>query len=458
MKNNIKVASFALVPMFALSAGLTGTAAIPSWIQSTPVAQEASMPVACTSLTENLFFGLSDATSNGEVSKLQTFLQSQGDLTYNLQLGRFGVRTLRAVQQFQASQNIMTSGFVGPKTRAAIQSVSCGTTPPPVSGLNIQYLAPQSGAVGSTVTIYGSGFTNDNTVHFGSGVVMHVPSYNGTSISFTAPSALEPLCYFSEPRCAMPARQVTPGVYGVSVQNSNGTSNSIQFTVTSEQTSGNVTIQSITPASGPVGTTVTLTGRFFDNNNTVHFGNGAIPNVPISSSVAIACTNDPSCVGGIRQTIKFTVPDSVGPNCAPPRMCPMYLQQVTPGTYKVWVENANGSSNTVTFTVTGTTQNQNISITGIDSPSQLALNQSGTWTLHASLGASGSSLHYSVTWGDEIYPVQGIMAPHETNVSTSATFTHAYSRSGTYTQTFTVSDDYGHSATVSTKIVVTPTY
>ena len=68
---------------------------------------------ACLTLTHNLQRGISDAATNGEVSKLQQFL----GVTPN---GYFGPATQAAVQTWQSSHTITSSGFVGPSTRAAI--------------------------------------------------------------------------------------------------------------------------------------------------------------------------------------------------------------------------------------------------------------------------------------------------------------------------------------------------
>ena len=220
-----------------------------------------------------------------------------------------------------------------------------------------------------------------------------------------------------------------------------------------------VTVYSINPTSGPVGTTVDITGFGFTSDNIIHFGGGDIAHVASSGGIAIACTTDPNCHPGIRQTLEFTVPSSVGPYCAPGMACPMYMQLVTPGTYTVYVENANGTSNKITFTVTGSTGNtQPLSITGLDAPVTLALGQQGTWTVHVSVPDTVGQLHYSATWGDETNAAAQIMAPQPQQVQTSASFTHAYQRSGTYTSTFTVTDDNGHSQTTSSTITVTPLY
>lgn len=220
-----------------------------------------------------------------------------------------------------------------------------------------------------------------------------------------------------------------------------------------------VSLYNINPTSGAVGSTVSITGFGMTNDNTILFdGSVAARNIPIISSIAVACTTDPACRGGIRQTITFTVPTSLSPNCPVGSMCPMYMRQVTPGTYAVSVVNTNGTSNTLTLTVTAGTSAQPLSITGLDTPTTLALGQQGTWTVRVAAGSTNGNLHYSVVWGDESAANTSIMAPQPSVVQTSSTFTHIYSRSGTYTPYFTVSDDAGHTVTASASVLVTPLY
>ena len=350
---------------------------------------------------------------------------------------------------------------------------------PPVSAVSIYSITPTSGQVGTTVDITGFGFTNDNTINFGGDLIQHVaisssiavacttdPACRGgirETLEFTVPSALNPSCYYSEPRCLIASRQTTPGTYNVSVQNSNGTSNATTFTVTGETSTAPLQIISITPSSGQVGTTVTLGGNGFTSDNIIHFGGGAIAHVAAAQAIfncpMLPAGSTGGC-GAYSQTLIFTVPQSVGPYCAPGMACPMYLQLITPGTYNVYVENSNGTSNTVTFSVTGSGgTTQPLSITGLDAPVTLALGAQGTWTVHVNVPDSAGQLHYSVTWGDELNTTNAqIMAPAPQQIQTSASFTHSYSRSGTYTATFTISDDNGHSAQTSSTITVTPLY
>ena len=105
------------------------------------------------------------------------------------------------------------------------------TKPQPVSGVHLVSLSPNSGAVGTQITIGGSGFTNDNIIHFGGGAVGNVISGNGKTLSFTVPSSIGPYCKPGT-MCPMYMMEVTPRAYDVYVENESGTSNTMQFTVT----------------------------------------------------------------------------------------------------------------------------------------------------------------------------------------------------------------------------------
>lgn len=221
-----------------------------------------------------------------------------------------------------------------------------------------------------------------------------------------------------------------------------------------------VSLYSVNPSSATVSQTVSVTGFGFTNANTILMDGSVVArDVPITSSRAIACTTDPACHGGINQTIEFTVPSALSPNCPSGMYCAMYMRQVTPGTYAVTVMNDNGTSNTLMLTVVSSDSNQTLSVTGLDAPATLTLGQTGTWTVRTSAPSNAGNLHYSVLWGDESTALSSsIMAPAPQNLSSSATFTHAYSRSGTYTQVFTVTDDMGHSVRTSASIVISPLY
>ena len=374
-----------------------GSFAAPAFAQYTPPVYPYPDPVQmCPQLSYNLYRGLSDYNTVGQVTQLQQFLSMQG--YYQPVTGYFGVITYSNVVRFQQQYAVYpVTGGVGPLTRAAIARVCGGTVYPPpptyggisitnVSGPNslavgvqgtwsittnapygsylstsvrwgdediypypmassagyisqqntfthsylqagtytitftvtdntgrsaqatasvvvggggctsywgcpppsasptITYLSPTQGAVGTTVTIYGSGFTQDNKVLFGNGGAVHVPSYNnGTMIYFTVPSAVGPCDWAgdtSQVRCLAVGQPVVPGAYQISVENQNGPSGSQTFTVTGtggciSQWYGNCQYNvSAYPQTGYAPLTVTFTVSNYSGLYAVDFGDG----------------------------------------------------------------------------------------------------------------------------------------------------------------------------------------
>jgi peptidoglycan hydrolase-like protein with peptidoglycan-binding domain len=85
----------------------------------------------CLSLVNNLRYRDRDINKNGEVSALQDFLQSEGYLNSE-PTGYFGLLTFKAAKAFQKANGINPTGYVGPITRAKIQTLTCsGTVPTP---------------------------------------------------------------------------------------------------------------------------------------------------------------------------------------------------------------------------------------------------------------------------------------------------------------------------------------
>ena len=90
----------------------------------------------CVTIVNNMRYKDRDISKNGEVSALQDFLQSNGYLNSE-PTGYLGLLTVKAVKNFQKSNNITPTGYVGPITLAKINDSICnGTdvssvTPPP---------------------------------------------------------------------------------------------------------------------------------------------------------------------------------------------------------------------------------------------------------------------------------------------------------------------------------------
>ena len=84
-------------------------------------------------------------------------------------------------------------------------------------------------------------------------------------------------------------------------------------------------------------------------------------------------------------------------------------------------------------------------ITSLGGPTDISVNQAGTWTIQA-YDPDGDYLTYSVDWGDVIYPHVATVDEKSETTSQSATFSHSYLNSGNYTITLKVTDDQGLSA------------
>gem|GEM_PF-3859199 len=100
------------------------------------------------------------------------------------------------------------------------------------------------------------------------------------------------------------------------------------------------TAVSMAPSSGPVGTTVTVSGMDF----------GATSTVTINGLVAASLRNLKSADG---KTLKFKIPGTLGPDCAPTQICAQFLLNVTPGPYSIAVASGLSTMNIGIFTVTG---------------------------------------------------------------------------------------------------------
>lgn len=232
------------IPLFALVLGI-------GLLAQTGLAQ-ASAPngvLVCHTYLNDIRYGQQDSMVKTDVGELQQTLSKQGYFdAVNLGTGHFGPITLRSVKSFQAAHSISTTGYVGPLTRAALNSSQegCGIGQSPAT---LYSVSPTSTSASTTISVRGFGFSKTNIVLIDGAV--------------------------------------------------------------------------------------------------------AARDVPITSSVAIACTTDPSCHGGINQTITFVLQDYLSPYCPPGSMCPMYIRMLTPGTYVLTVRNDAGvSTNGLPFTVT----------------------------------------------------------------------------------------------------------
>ncbi len=145
---------------------------------------------ACVVLDSNLAPGDTDATTGGDVTRLQQFLAQDSDIyPEGTVSGFYGNATRRAVERYQAAHGIVTSGSpetngfgaVGPTTRAAIAS-DCGG--------NTDYLfraAPKTGraplAVSFTATLNLSA-NQTAAVDFGDGASAPITAGKATAHTY----------------------------------------------------------------------------------------------------------------------------------------------------------------------------------------------------------------------------------------------------------------------------------
>lgn len=179
---------------------------------------------------------------------------------------------------------------------------------------------------------------------------------------------------------------------------------------------GEVRIDSITPATTTVGATVTLAGVGFDGDTSVMVGSTSASGIEVESDTSL----------------NFVVPT------------------IATGTHQVKVVSDEGESNTVDLNLEKKIKSR-VSVSGVDAPSRLTVDQEGTWTVHAASNTNGN-LSYSVDWGEGDMAAMRSLSGEMTQ--SSATFTHSYAAAGTYYPKFTVTDEDGNKASVSASVVV----
>jgi hypothetical protein len=169
------------------------------------------------------------------------------------------IRLSATVPSGAPSGPITVTNPAGSTTSSGSFTVTIPPPPPTISGIS-----PTSGAAGVTVTISGSNFTGASSVAF-----------NGTSAGYTVVSDTQISATVPTGASSGPITVTTPGGSATS---------SVSFTVINPPT-----ITGFNPTSGPVGTTVTITGTNLNGATSVTF-NGTGANYTITSNTQIAAT------------------------------------------------------------------------------------------------------------------------------------------------------------------------
>ncbi len=95
-------------------------------------------------------------------------------------------------------------------------------------------------------------------------------------------------------------------------------------------------------------------------------------------------------------------------------------------------------------------------IKSISGPTQLQVNEVGTWRVSA-YDRDNDVLTYSISWGDEpVYWFNSLTSATPRVTTQNTTFQHSYRSAGRYTITITVSDSFGRTTTSSITVFVSP--
>lgn len=284
----------------------------------------------------NFNYNMGKGSFSTGVFNLQNILMSEGLLYISQPTSYFGNLTFSAVKNFQAKYGILQTGFVGPITRAKLNTM-CGNVgqnhSPVISGVSgptslntyqvgtwtVSVSSPLSGNLSYSV-VWG-----DEVYPSATGSTQSPTNYNQTATfnhTYTTAKLYWPTFYVRD-------------TFG------NVTSSSISVSVVNSTTP---VIQYLQPTSGPINSMVTIVGTgFTQTGNRIVFGNLNTENNPVYS------VNSPNGT-----TLTFQVPQSNYMACWYSNPACMSAAMVTqPGNYQVSVINGNGvTSNQMTFTVT----------------------------------------------------------------------------------------------------------
>ena len=220
--------------------------------------------------------------------------------------------------------------FKNPGTEPTVPSP---IPPTPIILPTITSLSPNTGPVGSSVTISGSGFTGATAVNFGSASASFTVASDTTITTTASPGT---------------------GATSVTVTTPVGVSNSVTFTYTATLPS----ITSLSPNTGPIGTAVTISGVRFTGATSVNFGATSAPftvvndttittTVPSGTGVAFVTVTTPV---GISNAVSFTYTA-----VAPTAPVLILVSATTTATFTIDVDNtiAAGDSVELQVQVTG---------------------------------------------------------------------------------------------------------
>ena len=176
-------------------------------------------PSAYASVTMNVTWGDENLYGNAQLQVAQQyFVNGTQTFTFTHTYANAGTYTPTFTVSNSAGSNASSASVY-------ISGSSQGS-------VTLNTLSPSQGQKGTQIQLFGSGFTaNDNVVHFGIGGLRNVSSVNGTVIYYTIPQYVSACDLIIGSGCSASATQVVSGTYPMYVTNSNGTTQTLNFSV-----------------------------------------------------------------------------------------------------------------------------------------------------------------------------------------------------------------------------------
>ena len=234
------------------------------------------------------------------------------------------------------SQATLPAALATAGTNTAFRGVAFSPVAPAPA---IASLAPASGPVGTTVTVTGSNFTGATAVTLNGVAVSSFTVVNAATLTFTVPTG------------------ATSGAVAVTTQGGTATS-ATAFTVTVPAPA----IASLAPASGPVGTTVTVTGSNFTGATAITLNGVAVTGFTVVDATTLTFVVPAGATSG---AVAVTTPSGTATSATAftvtvPVLAPT-IASFTPAT--------GGAGTTVTVTGTNLTGTTAVSIGTLSIPS-----------------------------------------------------------------------------------------
>ncbi|MFZ2152219.1 MAG: IPT/TIG domain-containing protein, partial [Minisyncoccia bacterium] len=297
-------------------------------------AQCPTVPVVCIDLKYDLKVGSTDSTTNGEVTKLQSFLYPQ--YLRVEATGRLLGLTRAASVEFQKQYGISPAfGYVGAITRAKIKELTCGGTS---QTLAINSITPSYAKVGETVVLNGPGLNSGGDFILFDGYRIETDGSKALNrIGFIVPEYITNTINCITTPCPLGfSKKVVPGVYTVQVVNNLGTTNTVKLTVTDGTVvpppNETIKISWVEPSAAKVGTSVIIYGyNLFRPETRILFDGVSISGKPVYSKQA----------GNFNSALEFVVPSYLS-TCNGVLCSATAGRIVIPGTYELAVDNKYG--------------------------------------------------------------------------------------------------------------------